>query len=76
MTNQSNTNSWFGTILKLGLGGFIGWNLLRSEIRDEIREFLSDEIVAYNRRQAEIARQQRIQEIWVEFAAALVTCPP
>ena len=71
MANQSSSNSWFGTILKLGLRGLVGWNLLRPEVRDDIREFVNNEIAAYNQRQAEIARQQRIQEIWAEFAAEL-----
>lgn len=71
MVNQSSTNSGLGTILKWELCGLITWNLLRPEVRDGILEFLSDEIAAYNQRQAEIARQQRIQEIWAEFVAEL-----
>lgn len=63
MNNQKNPKSRLATILKWGLGGFIGWNLLVPEARDGIREFVSNEIDAYNQRQAEIARQQKIQEL-------------
>jgi len=73
MMNRSNTkkNQRLVTGLKWGLGGLITWNLLRPEVRDGIRGFLSNEIAAYERRQAEIARQQRIQEIWAGFASDL-----
>ena len=71
MNNQSNTNSGLGTILKWGLGGLVGWNLLRPEVRDGIREFVNNEIAAYERRQQEIERQKRIEEFWAEFASDL-----
>ncbi len=71
MKNRSNTNSRFGTIVKWGLGGIVAWNALRPEVRADIRNFVNNEITAYNRQQAEIARQQRIQEIWADFSSAL-----
>jgi len=73
MINRSNTNKnqKLITIVKWVLGGVAAWNVLRPEVRDEIREFLSNEIAAYNRRQQEIERQQRIQEIWADFSSAL-----
>ena len=71
MNNRTNTNSGLGTILKWGLGGIVTWNLLRPEARDGIREFVNNEIAAYNQRQAEIERQKRIQEFLAGFAADL-----
>ncbi len=73
MINRSSTNKnqRLTTGLKWGLGGLIAWNLLRPEARDGIREFLDNEIAAYNRRQAEIERQKRIQEFLAGFAADL-----
>jgi hypothetical protein len=69
MVNQSSTNSGLGTILKWGLGGFIGWNLLRPEARDGIREFLKNEIQAYQQRQAETEKQKRIEEFFAKLAS-------
>jgi hypothetical protein len=75
MSNQSSTkkNQRLVTGLKWGLGGLIVWKLLRPEARDEIREFLSNGIAAYERRQQEIERQKRIQEIWADLSSALET---
>ncbi len=75
MMNRSNTNKnqRLVTGLKWGLGGLIAWNLLRPEARDGIREFLSNELSAYNQRQAEIERQKRIQEIWADVSSKLET---
>ena len=75
MVNRSNTNKnqRLVTGLKWGLGGLITWNLLRPEVRDEIREFLSNEIAAYERRQQEIERQKRIQEFLADFSSKLET---
>ena len=77
MSNQTNTNKnqRLVTGLKWGLGGLIAWNLLRPEARDGIREFLSNEIAAYNQQQAEIERQKRIQEIWANFSSRLGASP-
>lgn len=73
MINRSskNKNQRLVTIIKWGLGGIATWNALRPEVRADIRNFVNNEIAAYNRRQAEIARQQRIQEIWADFSSAL-----
>jgi len=73
MVNRSNTNKnqRLVTGLKWGLGGLAVWKLLRPEVRDEIREFLSNEIAAYKRRQKEIEIQKIIQEIWAGFASDL-----
>jgi len=73
MINRSNTNKnqRLVTGLKWGLGGLIVWKLLRPEARDEIREFLNNEIAAYERQQQEIARQKIIQEIWADVSSKL-----
>lgn len=75
MINRSSTNKnqRLVTVLKWGLGGIITWSLLRPEVRNEIREFLSNEIAAYERRQQEIERQKRIQEIWADVSSKLET---
>ena len=71
MINRSNTNKnqKLVTIVKWGLGGVAVWNILRPEVRDGIREFVNNENTVYNQRQAEIARQQIIQEICAEICA-------
>ena len=73
MINRSskNKNQRLVTIIKWGLGGIATWNALRPEVRADIRNFVNNEIAAHNRRQAEIARQQRIQEIWADFSSTL-----
>ncbi|MFC1980448.1 helix-turn-helix domain-containing protein [Chloroflexota bacterium] len=73
MNNRSNTTSGFVTALKWGLGGIVAWNILRPEARDEIREFLNNDIAAYERRQQEIEIQKIIQEFWADFSSKLET---
>jgi len=80
MINRSNANKnqKLVTGLKWALGGLVVWNVLRPEARDEIREFLNNAIVAYQRRQAEIERQKIIQEFRADFSSKLeasVTTP-
>lgn len=45
MINRSskNKNQRLVTILKWGLGGIVGWNALRPEVRADIRDFVNNE---------------------------------
>ncbi len=69
--SRTNKNQRLITGLKWGLGGVAVWNALRPEVRVDIRDFVNNVITAYNRQQAEIARQQRIQEFCARFASDL-----
>jgi hypothetical protein len=59
-------DNWMSTALKWGLGGMIAWNLLSPEAKNDIKSWLNQlaqGLAAYQRRQAETVRQQRINQI-------------
>lgn len=71
--SRTNKNQRLITALNWGLGGAVAWKILRPEARDGIREFLSNDIAAYNQRQAEIAIQQIIHEIGADIYSEVET---
>ena len=67
--NLPKQNNTLGTVVALGLGGFIAWNLLPSDWKENIRRGIyqfSVEMEAAQRRKAE---QERIAQSTVDNCA-------
>jgi hypothetical protein len=64
---RQGQNDRLGTVLKWTIGGFIVWNLLKPEAKDAVRRILAElstALAGYQRQQAELERQRRIQGFW------------
>jgi hypothetical protein len=66
------TNNTFGTLLALGLGGVIAWNLLPPDAKENVGKFLyqvNNALVVSQRRKAELERRQQIDKIIDDYAS-------
>ena len=71
---RQGQNDRLGTVLKWTMGSFIVWNLLKPEAKDTVRRILAElgtALADYQRQQAELERQRRIQGFLGGLAAQL-----